>query len=159
MESDTSLEPTEQEPQQKERVSDEPVKPSASTTGSAESNRIEVSAVTVTRMMGIASSSDIKLLEGRVELLSAKVTSLLTKVERVMSMFSSVPSASDIDRLEIQIGTLKSLIREVLENVGGNPQTSDKGVTDRAVSQQQSKKLREGIRSSDDGNNKNEEES
>ena len=159
MESDTSLEPTEQDQQQKERVIDEPLKPSASSTAAAESNRIEVSATTVTRMMGIASSSDIKLLEGRVELLSAKVTSLLTKVERVMSMFSSVPSASDIDRLEIQIGTLKSLIREVLENIGDNSQPSEKGITDRVVSQQQSKKLREGIRSSEDGNNKNEEES
>lgn len=157
MESDTSPELTDQEQPPKERGGGEPVKAPAAATGATEPNRVEVSAATVTRMMGIASSSDMKLLEGRVELLSAKVTSLLTKVERAMSMFSSVPSASDIDRLEIQIGTLKSLIREVLENVSSNPQPTERESLDKEVSQQQSKRLREGIRSSDDDNNKNEE--
>jgi hypothetical protein len=100
-------------------------------------------------MMGIASSSDLRLLEGRIDLLTAKVSGLVTKVERVVSMFGSAPSASDIDRLEIQIGTLKSLIKEVLEVTSS--EADKRALADeRTAAQEQSRKLREGIKSSED---------
>jgi hypothetical protein len=47
-----------------------------------EGPRVEVSAATVTRMMGIATAADLRLLEGRMDLLASKVTGLLTKVDR-----------------------------------------------------------------------------
>lgn len=116
-------------------------------TAAAESPRVEVSAATVTRMMGIASTADLRLLEGRVDLLTSKVTGLLTKVDRVLSMFGSIPTSSDIGRLEIQLGAVKSMLRELIEDqeaLGAGkrqPDTKD-------AAEEQSRKLKEGIRSS-----------
>jgi len=114
-----------------------------------EGTRVEVSAATITRMMGIAAVSDIKLLEGRIDLLTAKVVSMMAKLDKIVSTLASMPAASDIDRLEIQIGTLKSLVREVLEEIPSavSPRTREK---ERAESQEQSRKLRESIKSSPD---------
>jgi hypothetical protein len=111
--------------------------------------KVDVSAGTITRMMGIASTSDVRLLEGRIDLLTAKVSGLVTKVDRVVSMFGSAPSASDIDRLEIQIGTLKALIKEVLEVISSEADNRALA-SERAAAHEQSRKLREGIKSSEE---------
>jgi hypothetical protein len=108
--------------------------------------RVEVSAQTITRMMGIASTTDLKLLEGRLDLLTSKVSSMVLKLDRVLTMLGSVPTPSDIGRIEIQLGSLKSMLREALESVNANrgsaPTESPK------VADEQSRKLAEGIRSS-----------
>ncbi len=127
--------------------------PKAAAAGSAAAPadvpKADVSAATITRMMGIASTSDLRLLEGRIDLLTAKVSGLVTKVDRVASMFNSVPSASDIDRLEIQIGTLKGLIKEVLEILSS--EADKRALADeRVAAQEQSRKLRESIKSSEE---------
>ena len=109
--------------------------------------RVEVSAATITRMMGIASTTDLRLLEGRVDLLASKVTGLLTKVDRVLSMFGSVPTSSDIGRLELQIGAVKSMLRELLESTDARGQNVQQADT-KGAAEEQSRKLREGIRSS-----------
>lgn len=112
-----------------------------------EGPRVEVSAATVTRMMGIATAADLRLLEGRMDLLASKVTGLLTKVDRVLSMFNSVPSSSDIGRLEIQIGALKSMLREILE-VSDTANAQKRQAESKEAAEEQGRKLREGIRSS-----------
>jgi hypothetical protein len=110
-----------------------------------DSPRVDVSAATVARMMGIASTSDLRLLEGRVDLLTSKVAAILTKMDRCLSMFGSVPTASDIGRLEVQVASMKSMMRELLDSVGA-PVSSGKEQGDRAAAQEQSRKLREGIK-------------
>jgi hypothetical protein len=107
--------------------------------------RVDVSAATVARMMGIASTSDLRLLEGRVDLLTSKVAAILTKMDRCLSMFGSIPTASDIGRLEVQVAAIKSMMRELLDSVGA-PMSSGKDQADRATAQEQSRKLREGIK-------------
>lgn len=126
-----------------------PVAAAGSIASTTDAARVDVSAGTITRMMGIASTSDLRLLEGRIDLLTAKVSGLMTKVDRVVSMFGSTPSASDIDRLEIQIGTLKALIKEVLEVISSE---ADKRAlaSEKVAAQDQSRKLREGIKSSEE---------
>jgi hypothetical protein len=126
-----------------------PVAATGSVASTTDAPKVDVSAGTITRMMGIASTSDLRLLEGRIDLLTAKVSGLMTKVDRVVSMFGSTPSASDIDRLEIQIGTLKGLIKEVLEVISLE---ADKRAlaNERVAAQDQSRKLREGIKSSEE---------
>ena len=110
-----------------------------------DSPRVDVSAATVARMMCIASTSDLRLLEGRVDLLTSKVAAILTKMDRCLSMFGSVPTASDIGRLEVQVASMKSMMRELLDSVGA-PVSSGKEQGDRAAAQEQSRKLREGIK-------------
>lgn len=115
---------------------------------STEAPRVEVSAATVTRMMGIATVTDLKLLESRVDLLTAKVTSIMTKIDKVLSNMNGLPSGSDMDRIEVQLGSIKSVMKEILENVSDDPDGKKEG--NKAVASEQSRKLREGIRSSSD---------
>jgi hypothetical protein len=96
-------------------------------------------------MMGIASTSDLRVLEGRVDLLTSKVSAILTKMDRCLSMFSSIPTASDIGRLEVQVAAVKSMMKELLDSVGA-PVSAGKEQTDRIAAQEQSRKLREGIK-------------
>lgn len=129
--------------------SDEPKAPTVNPSVSALSDgpRVDVSAATVARMMGIASTSDLRVIEGRIDLLTSKVAAILTKVDRCISMFSSIPSASDIGRLEVQIAAVKTMMREVLDSVGSEVGPL-KEQSDREAAQEQSRKLREGIKSS-----------
>ena len=117
--------------------------PGSSGTGNA---RIEVSAQTIARMMGIASATDLQILEGRLDVLASRVATLMMKVDKVLTSFSTVASTGDIGRLETQIASVKSMVREavdVLNATNGGQRASSK-----ESAELQSKKLREGIRSS-----------
>ena len=127
---------------------EEPIKTVTTSSGLShipDGPRVDVSAATVARMMGIASTNDLRLLEGRVDLLTSKVSAILTKMDRCLSMFGSVPTASDIGRLEVQVAAIKSMMRELLDSVGA-PMSSGKEQADRTAAQEQSRKLREGIK-------------
>lgn len=141
MESDGARPGKNEEGKQKDPAKSENLAP-----GGAEAPRVEVSAATVTRMMGIPTLTDLKLIEGRIDLLTAKVTGMMTKLDRVVSGFNALPTASDMDRIDIQIGSMKSVMKEILEAVGTDGES--KKDDDRAGAQEQSRKLREGIRSS-----------
>lgn len=110
-----------------------------------EGPRVDVSAATVARMMGIASTNDLRVLEGRIDLLTSKVAAILTKVDRSLSMFSSIPTASDIGRLEVQLAAVKTMMKELFDAVGA-PVSSGKERADKDVAAEQSRKLREGIK-------------
>lgn len=147
MESDSIL-PTQSEPAQ-EKASDKMSSPAvtpAGVTANSAGARVEVSAQTITRMMGIASTTDLKLLEGRLDLLTSKVSSMALKLDRVLTMLGSVPTPSDIGRLEIQLGSLKSMLREALESVNSSRGSSQ--AESPKAADEQSRKLVEGIRSS-----------
>lgn len=118
----------------------------ASVSAVSESPRVEVSAATVARMMGIASTSDLRVIEGRIDLLTSKVAAILTKVDRCLSMFSSIPTASDIGRLEVQVAAVKTMMKEILDAAGA-PVSPVKEQADRELALEQSRKLREGIKS------------
>lgn len=110
-----------------------------------EGPRVDVSAATVARMMGIASTSDLRVLEGRIDLLTSKVAAILTKMDRCLSMFGSIPTASDIGRLEVQVAAVKSMMKELLDSVGA-PVSGAKEQADREAALEQSRKLRQGIK-------------
>jgi hypothetical protein len=122
-----------------------PVPPTTSSS-IADTPRVEVSAATVARMMGIASTSDLRVLEGRIDLLTSKVAAILTKVDRCLSMFTSIPTASDIGRLEVQVAAVKTMMKEILDSAGA-PLEPSKEQADRDLALEQSRKLREGIKS------------
>lgn len=122
------------------------VTPSSTASSLADTPRVEVSAATVARMMGIASTSDLRVLEGRIDLLTSKVAAILTKVDRCLSMFTSIPTASDIGRLEVQVAAVKTMMKEILDSAGASLEPS-KEQADRDLALEQSRKLREGIKS------------
>jgi hypothetical protein len=132
----------------KVKASEERAAPGAVSAPSLETPRVEVSAATITRMMGIASANDLRLLEGRLDVLTSKVAGLVAKVERVLSMFNGLPTSSDMDRLELQVGTVKSMVRELTEGLESVVKVG--GGTERKVAEEQSKKIRDGIKSNQD---------
>lgn len=116
------------------------------TTKVVETARPEVSAQTITRMMGIPTTTDIKLLEGKIELLSTKLNGITAKVERILTVLNSMPSAGDIDRMELQMGAIKALVREVVDVLASG--AKDESTSEAAAAAEQSRKIRAGIRSS-----------
>ena len=70
----------------------------------------DMSASTLIRVMGVATSVELKLVEAKIDLITAKLSSTIVKLERVLSNSSSMPSGGDFERLELQISNLKNLI-------------------------------------------------
>jgi hypothetical protein len=122
--------------------------PANGVTAAAPNPRVEVSAHTIARMMGIASATDLQLLEGRLDLLASRVATLMTKVDKVLVGLGALASTGDIGRIETQIASMKSILREAVESirVGQEAQRA----SDRESREAQSRKLKEGIQSSSD---------
>ncbi|WKZ56532.1 MAG: hypothetical protein QY326_07325 [Bdellovibrionota bacterium] len=84
------------------------------TTVIEERGRGDVSAATIGRMLGLATLTDLTLLEKKVELLVSKINLLVAKMDKIASAIQQVPSGSDLERIDVQIGALKVLIKDVL---------------------------------------------
>ena len=81
---------------------------------STEDNRGDVSAITIARMMGLATLGEVKLIENKVDLLSTKLSTVLVKLEKVTTVLAGVPTGADIERVDVQVGALRQMIREAL---------------------------------------------
>lgn len=91
-------------------------------------NRGDVSAITIARMMGLATLGEVKMVEGKIDLLSTKLSSVLVKLEKVSTVLSGVPTGADLERIDVQVGALRQLIREALtDQVGGAKKEGDNG--------------------------------
>lgn len=112
----------------------------------APNSRVEVSAQTIARMMGVASSSDLQLLEGRLDLLASRVSTLMIKVDKVLASTSVLASAGDIGRIETQLASIKAIVREFSESVTA-AQTNKKSGEKESVAAQ-SRILKLGIQTS-----------
>ena len=75
----------------------------------------EVSAATIARMMGLATTTELSLLEGKIDLVSTRVNGLTVRMEKVLNVLAKSPTGTDLDRIDINIGSLKTMIRETLE--------------------------------------------
>jgi len=74
----------------------------------------EVSAATIGRMLGLATTSELTLIQGKIDLLVTRVSNLTTRMEKVLTTLQSIPTGSDLDRVDVQIGALRSMIRDAL---------------------------------------------
>jgi hypothetical protein len=91
--------------------------------------RGEVSAAAIARMMGLATTSEVTMLEGKVDLLSSRVANMTTKIERLNNTLSHLPTGSDLDRIDINIGSLKTMIRDVLQKLVADSGLSPENTT------------------------------
>lgn len=87
--------------------------------------RGEVSAATIGRLMGLATASELKLLEGKIDLMSSKINTMMVRVDRLTALFSSMPTGADLERVDVQIGALKALIRDTLTALAGKEPASE----------------------------------
>ncbi len=83
---------------------------------SGEVSRGDVSAATIGRMLGLAGSGELKLLEGKLDLVSTRVSNLTVRMEKIMGALQKLPSAVDLERIDVQIGNLRTMLRNFIEN-------------------------------------------
>lgn len=79
--------------------------------------KTEVSASTVVKMMGLSTSSELKLIEGKIDLLAGRMGNLSIRLERLMTLLNNTPSTNDIERVESQISGIRNMLKEM---VAGN---------------------------------------
>jgi hypothetical protein len=122
-----------------------PVAPRAS---GDEAPRGEMSAQTLGRLMGLATVSELKLIEGKIDLIASKLNNIMVRVDRMNALFNAMPTGSDLERIDVQIGALKGLIRDSLTQLavkeapsepagkkpGGNIVSNEKGEGDPTTS-------------------------
>ena len=89
----------------------------------------EISAATIGRLMGLATSGELKLLEGKLDLISTKFTALQVKLDKLIATANGFPTGSDLERIDVQVGSLKNLIKELL---GGGKEAVQSAPTDKA---------------------------
>jgi len=86
--------------------------------------RREVHASTITQMMGIATRSEMELLEGKIDLLTSKINAVSIRLEKMSSAFQKMPTGSDLERIDVNIGALKTLIRDAMRELSFLQQAS-----------------------------------
>ena len=72
----------------------------------------EISAATIGRMLGLATNSELKLLDGKLDLLLTKINNLTVRLEKMSGSFGSMPTTADIDRLDVQLSTIRGFLKE-----------------------------------------------
>lgn len=82
-----------------------------------DSKRGEVTAATLGRMMGLVTNSEFRVLEGKVDLLATRMNKVLLRLEKIMGAVASVPTGSDLERIDVQVGALRTMLRESMEEL------------------------------------------
>lgn len=96
--------------------------------------RGDVSAVTVARMMGLATLGEVKMIESKVELLTTKLGSVQVKLEKIFTVLQGIPSGADLERIDIHIGALKQMLKEFLgDKASGAPEGEAKKPSSKIV--------------------------
>ncbi|MCI5066413.1 hypothetical protein MRY87_11875 [bacterium] len=100
-------------------------------------SRGDVSASTIARMMGLATANELSMLEGKIDLISSRVNNVTAKLERVQGALDRIPTSNDLDRIDINVGSLRTLIKETLETLKESAEkeraTSDEGTLKKAT--------------------------
>lgn len=73
--------------------------------------RSELSAAAIARLIGLATSSDARLLEGKVDLLLAKISLVSSRLDKVIAELDMVARGADIDRIEVQLTKILEHLR------------------------------------------------
>lgn len=90
-----------------------------------EQPRGEMTAATLGRLMGLATTSELKFLEGKIDLMASKLNNIMVRVDRMIALFNALPTGADLERIDVQIGALKSLIRDTLTQLAGKELPSE----------------------------------
>jgi len=95
---------------------------------SGEPGRTEMPVSAVARLLGVATATDLGLMEGKMDLIIGKVNALQSRMEKVLTVVNGMPSGADLERIDVQIGALKNLIKESLTGVAAAASSSAKKV-------------------------------
>lgn len=85
-----------------------------------DSSKYEVSAATVVRMLGLPSTSEFKVVEGKIDLIAGKLNNMMVRVEKIGTQVAAAPTGQDLDRIDAQIASLRGLIKDLVERATEN---------------------------------------
>ncbi|RMD86619.1 MAG: hypothetical protein D6808_02915 [Candidatus Dadabacteria bacterium] len=80
----------------------------------------DASVLAFIKMASLPTSTEIKVLEGKIDLLMSKIGAMSTKLSRVAESLSDIPSGSDVERIEAQIIELRSAVKSLLKEKGSD---------------------------------------
>ncbi len=113
-----------EENKQSENVAEPSGKPDSKTVTERQAPSAELTAAAVGRMLGLATVADINLVEAKIDLLSSKLNQLVVKVEKLLGSIQKGPTGADLERIDVQIGSLKAAMLEfVAKNSGSGNET------------------------------------
>lgn len=75
----------------------------------------ELSAAALGRLMGLATGVEIRMLEGKIDLLTQKLAGMAAKIEKLTQTMSQTPTGADLERIDVQVGSIKAIIRDFVE--------------------------------------------
>jgi len=94
------------------------------------SSRPEIGAATLARMAGLATSSELKIIDGKMDLLAGRVANLTIRVERALTMLGNLPSGNDLERVDVGVANIRTMIQELVNAAGlGQTDSPDDKVT------------------------------
>ena len=70
----------------------------------------DVAVSTVVRLMGLATSTEVAVLEQKIDMLIAKLNTISTKVDRLNN---TLQHGSDFDRIDMQLADLRSILKNI----------------------------------------------
>ncbi|GEM_PF-2934203 len=82
-------------------------------------SKADVSASTIVKMMGVASATELKLVEGKLDLLAGRLGNLSIRLERATAQLNNIPSVSDFERIEGQLTFIRSMIKDLVQQSKG----------------------------------------
>lgn len=100
---------------------------------SGEGNRTDMPVSAVARLLGVATQTDLTLIEGKVDLLLTKLNLMQVRVEKVLTSLAGMPSGADLERIDVQIGSLKSALRDALGTIASDSKEPSKKKAEPAV--------------------------
>lgn len=74
----------------------------------------EVSALTIGRMMGLATKADLDLFGKKLDVMAGRVNNMTVRMEKVLAAVANAPTGSDLERIDVQIGALRSMIKDLM---------------------------------------------
>lgn len=83
-------------------------------TGAPQDRRGDVSASTIAKMMGLITSKEFQVLEGKIDLSLNRINNIQAKMEKIQSSFASLPTGHDLERIDVQLAALRTLIKDTL---------------------------------------------
>ena len=84
---------------------------------SEETMKSEVSARAIGRLMGLATVSELRLLDAKLDSISSRMESVVGRVDKCMEQISKLPSGSDHERVEVQLASIRSQLKELLQHL------------------------------------------
>ena len=94
----------------------------------AGSRDLQVSALV--HLLGLPTKDELKVLEKKVDLLSNKLTSMAGKLDRMLSEISQAEIIGAVERAELQVADLKTILKKVLPKVATSFDSGEHAVLD-----------------------------